>query len=57
MRSISPVIHFESRRPRTLASDAFNEKVTLQILEIMAQEAIHLSGAGPFVHGEQAPPV
>jgi len=42
--------------PDAAASDAFNEKVTLQILEVMAQEGIHLSRACLFVHGEQAAP-
>src|SRR5438477_7697040 len=42
--------------PDAAASDAFNEKVTLQILEVMAQEGIHLSRAGLFMHGEQAAP-
>jgi MscS family membrane protein len=43
--------------PDAAASDAFNEKVTLQILEVMAQEGIHLPRAGLVMHGEQAAPV
>ena len=42
--------------PDAAASDAFNEKVTLQILEVMAQEGVHLSRVGLFMHGEQAAP-
>src|SRR5207249_744354 len=42
--------------PDATTSDAFNEKITLQILDVMAQEGIHLSRAGLFMRGEQAAP-
>lgn len=55
--AVTVTITYRYHPPDSAAFDAFNEKVTLRILEEMAEEGIQLSHAGYALHSEQASPV
>jgi MscS family membrane protein len=54
--AVTVTITYRYHPPNSAAFDAFNEKVTLRILDGMAKEGIQLSHAGLSDHGERLSP-